>query len=359
MKTFMGPLVPAFLLSVATLGPLAGIARAQSVTLFGIVDLGVREFHNGSAGRFRSQSSNGLNPDLLGFRGSEDLGGGATAEFWIETGFFPDTGGTFEPFWNRRTTVSLADRRLGELRIGLDTVPTFYGLYQYTPTGALGVGSIIGDGSTVGILSDLGSGAATLRTATNLVAFFLPATLGGVYGEVAASAGEGVACNRSPGARLAYQDGPLDLSFAYVLTRVAFDDSFRQAVLGAAYKLGRTRLTSALVQARYASLAGGSRKQNLYSFGTEVQIGVGLTHASYVRGQMSGGAPGSGYSGGDGAHQVEIGYVHNLSRRTALYTTASRLGNRGASKLVVDPGNSGMKAGEPSTGVEAGIRHIF
>ena len=90
-----------------------------------------------------------------------------------------------------------------------------------------------------------------------------------------------------------------------------------------------------------------------------MQIGVGLAHVSYVRGDMSGGAPGSGYSSADGAHQIEAGYVHNLSKRTALYTTASRLGNRGASKLVVDVGNSGMKSGERSTGVEAGVRHIF
>jgi predicted porin len=355
----MGQLVPAFLVSIASLGPLARIASAQSVTLFGIVDVGIREVRNGSAGRFRSESTNGLNPDLLGFRGSEDLGGGTSAAFWLETGLFPDTGGTFEPFWNRRATVSLADKRLGELRIGLDAVPTFYGLYQYTPTGALGVGSIIGDGVTVGILSELGSGAATLRCATNLVAYFLPTTLDGVYGEVAASAGEGIAGNRYTGARLGYQAGSIDLSVAYGQTRVALDETFRQAVFGAAWQLGRTRLTAALIQARYASLAGGPRKQALYSFGTEVQVGAGVGHASYVRGDMSGGAPGSGYSRGDGAQQLELGYVHNLSRRTAIYGTASRLSNRGASKLVVDMGNSGMRSGERSTGMEAGIRHIF
>jgi predicted porin len=358
MKTFQGALAPAFLAIAAGLGG-STPERAQSITLFGIVDIGIREVHNGSAGRFRSEISNGLNPNLLGVRGSEDLGGGASAGFWLETGFFADSGGTFDPFWNRRATVSLTDKRLGELRIGLDTVPTFYGLYPYTPTGGLSVGSIIGDGSTVSILSDLGSGAATLRAASNLVAYFLPATLGGVYGEVAASAGEGVAGNRYAGARIGYQGGPLDLSVAYGQTRVALDDTFRQAVLGASYQLGRTRLTAAFIQARYGSLADGARRQNLYSFGTEVQIGVDVVHASYVRGDMSGGAPGSGYSSADGAHQIEAGYVHNLSRRTALYATASRLGNRGASKLVVDTGNSGMRSGERSIGVDAGIRHIF
>src|ERR1700712_4120399 len=120
MKTFMGSLVPAILMS-SGFGLVATGAQAQSVTLFGIVDVGIRAVNNGSAGRFTSESSNGLNPNLLGLRGSEDLGGGKSAGFWLETGLFPDSGGTFDPFWNRRATVSLADRRLGELRIGLDT----------------------------------------------------------------------------------------------------------------------------------------------------------------------------------------------------------------------------------------------
>ncbi|MEO6744466.1 MAG: porin [Caldimonas sp.] len=359
MKTFMGSLAPAFLIVVSAHGPLAGSARAQAVSLFGLVDIGIRQVHNGSAGRYRSQSSNGLNPDLLGFRGTEDLGGGVSAGFWLETGFLPDAGATFDPFWNRRATVSLVDRRLGELRIGLDTVPTFYGLYPYTPTGALGVGSVIGDGGTTSILSDLGSGVTTLRAANNVIGYFLPDTLGGVYGQASVSAGEGVVGTRYVGARIGYQNETLDLSVAHGQTPVALHDTFRQTVLGAACKLGPTRLTGLLVQARYASLSGGPRRQNLVSLGAEVQVGVGTAHASVVHGEMSGGAPGSGYSSADGAQQVAIGYIHNLSTRTALYSTAATLGNRGASKLVVDTGRSGMKSGERSTGVEAGIRHIF
>jgi hypothetical protein len=149
------------------------------------------------------------------------------------------------------------------------------------------------------------------------------------------------------------------LSIAYGQTRVALGDTFSQAVAGAAYQFGRTRLTAMLIEARYGSAAGGPRRQTVYSFGTEVKIGVGLAHVSFVRGDMSGGAPGSGYSSADGAQQLEAGYVHNLSLRTALYATASRLGNRGASRLVVDVGNSGMRSGERSIGIEAGLRHIF
>ena len=108
------------LLALAVLGTFAGVASAQSsVTLFGIVDVGIRNVKNGSNPDLWTQSTDGLNSSRLGFRGVEDLGGGLSAGFWLEAGLAADAGnmggsnGSAAPtngssnIFNRRSTVSL------------------------------------------------------------------------------------------------------------------------------------------------------------------------------------------------------------------------------------------------------------
>ena len=75
------------LLAVAS----AAASAQSSVTLFGVLDLNARYVKNGDVS-LKSLSSGGINTSRLGFRGIEDLGGGLSAGFWLETGINPDTG---------------------------------------------------------------------------------------------------------------------------------------------------------------------------------------------------------------------------------------------------------------------------
>ena len=70
----------------------AGAASAQSsVTLFGVVDATCPAARAASATRFQLTNS-GYNSSRLGFRGTEDLGGGMSASFWLEAGVNNDNG---------------------------------------------------------------------------------------------------------------------------------------------------------------------------------------------------------------------------------------------------------------------------
>jgi predicted porin len=73
----------------------AGVASAQSsVTLFGIVDATLA-FGKGSGVGSSSKTqltNSGYNGSRLGFRGTEDLGGGMSASFWLEAGVTNDDG---------------------------------------------------------------------------------------------------------------------------------------------------------------------------------------------------------------------------------------------------------------------------
>ena len=70
---------------MAAMASTAGFAGAQSVAVFGVLDVNLRSVKNGSAESFRSESTDGLNTSRIGFRGPEDLGVGLKAGFWIES----------------------------------------------------------------------------------------------------------------------------------------------------------------------------------------------------------------------------------------------------------------------------------
>ena len=78
---------------------------------------------------------------------------------------------------------------------------------------------------------------------------------------------------------------------------------------------------------------------------------------SYNRVDLSGKVGTASVDAND-ARQLGLGYVHSLSKRSALYTSVSKISNRGAASYAV-PGGPGMLAGRSSTGVEFGVRHNF
>lgn len=87
-----------------------GMAQAQSnVTLYGIVSQDVVYAKNAATGGRYRMDNGRLNASRLGVKGSEDLGGGLSAIFNLETGIAPATGGSGDgsSFWNRNSLVGL------------------------------------------------------------------------------------------------------------------------------------------------------------------------------------------------------------------------------------------------------------
>ena len=82
-------------LAFAALATAALTAQAQSsVTLYGTVDAAVEHLSNAPTGGITRMPglTGGSAPSRLGFRGSEDLGGGLRAIFTLEQGISVDNG---------------------------------------------------------------------------------------------------------------------------------------------------------------------------------------------------------------------------------------------------------------------------
>lgn len=108
-------------IALAVLGTAAGVASAQSsVTIYGRVDAA----YSKSIGS-KIRGINDTQQSRLGFKGTEDLGGGLKAVFNLEHGLNLDTGAQNNPlFWNRRAVVGL-ETSFGRVLLGREYTPAY------------------------------------------------------------------------------------------------------------------------------------------------------------------------------------------------------------------------------------------
>jgi predicted porin len=380
----------------------AGVASAQSsVTLFGIVDASVSgtttsyETPVGGGGPKASSvrlDNSGYNSSRLGFRGTEDLGGGLAASFWLEMGLSNDTGAAGSTaattgLFNRRSTVSLSGG-FGELRLGRDYKPTFWNNTVFDPFGTNGQGtnvlqnvvSIATGGTGLSFDSD------NVRQ-SNTVGYFLPANLGGIYGQVqygfdekvkltdpVAAATPAAYDSRSGdyiGGRIGYAAGPFDIAVAAGQGTIAsnyiagFDSTNTTYNIGASWDFGFMKLFGEYgyyeLETKYDPAYLPSTKADVWGalLGVTVPVGPGLIRAAYSYAET--GDPLAGWSDKASANKFALGYVHNLSKRTALYATVAYVDNKNGMPLAVNSPAGTYTGYVPnhSYGYDLGIRHSF
>jgi predicted porin len=342
------------LLALAVLGAFAGAASAQSsVTLFGIVDVNARYVDNNGVKQYQL-SQDGINSSRLGFRGSEDLGGGMAASFWLEGSLNPDTGTATGQTWTRRSTVSLSGG-WGEMRLGRDYTATFWNWTIFDPFGTNGVGasSNLGLGGAVQSVPTGGSYATAVR-ANNIIAYFLPSGIaGGLYGQVQVAAGENAFGNKYFGGRLGYAAGPFDVAGAFGRTQLTNDLDATNYNFGGSWDFKFMKLMGF-----YGRLEVGQTDQDNWFIGAQAPLGLWTFKATYGEVDRSGGPVNN-----QKASQIAVGAVYDLSKRTALYGTWSGINNKsGASfavaPLINNPAN-GSAPNMNSQGLEFGVRHAF
>lgn len=340
------------------------VAQAQSITLEGTVDLSMRSSRN-SAGSLQSVASGGNATSVLRFRGEEDLGGGMKAGFWLESTIAADTGaiGAAAPagqFFDRQSTVRLSGS-WGEIRMGRDWTPMFLAYVATDAMGYVGVGAAGSLGSapsSTAIRRAFGKTPNNLTRSSNAIEYILPSKLGGFYGHMMTSFGENSNTSgayKFSGGRFGYAGGGMDISaFAGSTGIDAQNANFRQSGLSGSYVFSNTKLMASVTDSRFLD-----SKQRTYILGARVALGSDELRISYVKADQSGrDAQGSSIDRDD-AQLFALGYVHNLSKRTALYANAARIRNNGSAAFSVPGGPTGIKGGTGSTGYEAGIRHRF
>ena len=306
------------LLALAVLGAFAGAASAQSsVTLYGKLDLGFAK----AAGSADKQVADG-SKSRVGFRGVEDLGGGLKAMFQFEHRFNPDDGTvTNAAFWHGISTVGLGGS-FGTVNLGR----------QYTAAYSLATGVIDPfDGYTVAGLRDesLTKSVARLRT-DNSVRY--DGAFGGlkVAADIAETPAGGV--DRPYSVAAQYAAGPFMVAASYDNPTGANDNL---TTLGGSYTFGPAKVSLGLGRGKTDETNSRTVKQALA--GVTVNVGAaGQVLAGYAQQEVG---------TADATKKVSLGYRHNLSKRTQLYTDVTRVND--------------LLSKTEKTGYDLGVIHTF
>lgn len=269
-------LTKAALLALATFGASAAFAQS-SLTIYGNLDIAVDRFdRDGSLSvnpgtgapaatsadqKLTRLTSSISSVNALGFRGTEDLGGGWKGGFVLEGQFQLDTGaqsGQDNRMWGRQAFVSLTTPG-GEIRLGRQYAPMFFS-FALTTVEALGGADMQGSGLVVNNLQvrqdnqisyNLKSGGLTF------IASYSPnagvdARISALRGQAAGSAGGQIVGGQTAGNETA-DSGNRGQAMGLLL---AYNFDFGLAVNGAYHtnKFGNAVLLSAATGTQLASL---------------------------------------------------------------------------------------------------------
>ena len=358
----------------------AQAASAQSsVTLYGRVDVGLQHVDNGVA-TMRVDSGT-YTSSRLGFRGTEDLGGGLSALFFMETGFNADTGvaqgGT--RLFNRGSYVGLSSKTAGTVTIGRQYVPIFWPflyaddtgplrLHGYSPVQSVqrsnffrvnqaALTSPVTNGTLASGAGGIYSAGITSGFENNLVVYKTP-DFGGLTVTGAYGAPEGYADGaKIYGANAEFRRGGLYLGAGWnqkrgIVTATATQQRIDESMLGAMYTV--TPLVNVWGNVHGWNFRTGAASQvkgHDAMLGVSFKLPTGQLWANYgaktVKDCTDCNSSGFG-----------VGYHHLLSKRTDVYASYGRVNNNANSANTLN-GIAPLTAGQSVRGIALGVAHQF
>lgn len=329
----------------------SGAAFAQSsVTVYGVVDTSIAYVKGAVSVSGMLNSGNATS--RLGFRGVEDLGNGLKANFVLEGEVKPDDGSADGMNFKRQSTIGLSGN-FGEVRLGRALTASYNAVSRYDMFGTVGLGST---------LAWNGTQTGYQNRSNNMISYISPKFSGfGVgidygFGEQTENK-----TNRYAGIGATYDNGPLSLGLGFdkannSLGAAGFateDQTTWQ--LGGSYDLTVVKLAAFYKETKFKTVAtGDSDKLKTWNLGVSAPVGAaGLVKASYNHYKVS--------DSSEKAQQFSLGYVHNLSKRTALYGTYAFLKNKDGADLTLNGAfaGAGLTDSGKQQGLQVGVRHAF
>jgi predicted porin len=357
---------------------------ADSMRIYGTLDLGAMYTTTDHAkGRWQQQSG-GAYTSKLGFYASEDLGGGLRAEGKLEAGINADTGAQqASALFNRESWVGLRSSTFGTLRVGNQInamLPLFVDPFMLVPTNSVytwvGGGAMQGPRG-VGANTDLGPGAGTIPVRVpKSVTYATPRMLGFAAQALWAANPYGTS-EPTTGTR----SGVVSFTNGRVYVAASMTQSWSAPVaasagapaqpvrtdipaVGAIYDTGKLVLSASYV--RIAPQLATSGEAQLTTLGAILNQGSLSWLVSAVHRDTEGARNAAGAAVDSSALGLMLGADYNFSTRTALYARAGSVRNFGASTIILNSVALPFVAGStaPQTGIETrtfslGLLHHF
>ncbi len=306
------------------------IFAQSSVTIYGRVDTGIGSEKTLAGGSQTKMVDGGLTTSRLGFRGTEDLGGGLSAIFQLEQRLDLSSGALQAPSFKAASLVGLAGG-FGTVKLGRMTT-------VFDDARAAAYSSNVFDSlftpASNGVYKDAGGDYASRFN--NQIRYDSP-SFGGFYGgasyafEQAAGAGD-----KLTAVQVGYKAGPVHVVVGHQNEKT----KSKFTALSGSYNFGVASLS-----AGYNQRSGTTSDDNEYTFGVNVPIGAINLSAGYAASETesTAGATTAKASG------FGFGATYSLSKRTRLY----------AGYRSHDVKNAAGVKTTDTTLYAAGIRHDF
>ena len=316
------------LVALAALAAVGAASAQSSVTMYGRIDIGYGNqttVTRDGSGRIRTSGvmDGGLTSNAIGFRGTEDLGGGLKANFVFEQGLNPTgpalfaqraagagqqvdgfsgagsagalsgTAGAYAGSTNRQSYVGVSSDSVGTFNIGRQ----YTALYELATLSGYNTGSEGTIGAEKAHLhGQFGVGGAR----ANMIQYISPNFAGGFVARVQYGAGDGretveattAGANglttdkqRRMALMLQYANGPLSVGAAYTNLRSQSVNGVAGAAAGAT-----TNIFGVITPAGATVLTGQNRSANLFQLGGSYDFGVAKVSGTYNRGKNGGAA---------------------------------------------------------------------
>jgi predicted porin len=370
-------------LTVALFGASALAAQAQmaspNVTLYGLIDVAVETVSNvnGVGSINRIPSNVGMSPSSFGIKGTEDLGGGLSAVFNLESGFTPDTGAMAQGgrLFGRQANVGLVGP-WGQVLLGRNQSSFYWSIWDSNVMS-----------SALYSLTSLDSYVPNAR-ADNSIAYrgtFSGLTVAAEYSlgrdtvnagpspvgtNCAGESGSDVQACRQWSATVKYDTDDWGATATYDSQHGRTLTSTTDAVFGGLTSSNKTDnrlLLAGYVKFSGVKLGGGLIRRSNDGSATKPhsdQWYVGAAYPLTAQLTLTGLVTTLRYKdiSDYNATLVSAQLAYSLSKRTVVYGQIGHINNDKLSTVSVSSGGSGSSnpaAGGSQNGLSAGIRHFF
>lgn len=296
---------PCAVLALLALGAVASAQAQSAVSLYGMVDMSVGQAQAPGAASTKVVDSGRMSTSYWGVKGSEDLGGGLSAVFTLESFMLNDTGAagrfTGDAYFARNSFVGLSSSSLGSVKLGRNTTSLFVNTLVF---------NAFGDsfGFSPAIRHYFISGTVSGDTGWNNSVMYATPSFGGLSATATIAAGEANG-GRNSAVSAMYFGGPVGLGFAWQKAKMgALVDDTTSWQLGGSFNFSPVKL-----YAQYGKVDNDTTGNSFKITGLGGDYA--LTSAGKLMLQWGKVKP----DVGAGRTTTTFGYDHQVSKRTDLY----------------------------------------
>jgi predicted porin len=359
------------LVALAALASVSAFAQS-SVTMYGILDVGMNQATAQSSSATIKATQTGGNAaggwasNRLGFKGTEDIGGGTKANFVYELGMAAGTTGKLAESATtadavgeaRQSWASLGNDKLGEVAIGRNYTPIF------STSAALDAGGA----NNIAFGRVIYGKVATTRNSKQVM--YTSPSMSGLtaklaYGTTTTNTDGTLASTdyATNGGSLVFANGPVTVHAAYNLNKIlAKGDNTKtsdkmETMFGGTYMVGKATLLAVYGKNKEISQNGDQTKSRKgYQLGVKYPLTSTVdSFLTYGRATVQAAATAAEGT----AKGTQVGAIYNLSKRTGVYaaygkTTGDTSATASAATNPATP-DSTVKGTE----LAVGVRHSF